>query len=148
MILLFPNYFKRCCGTLTSQTFVSNFFSLDCLALEEELEPQTHITRLCACFEPIKFLPPTFPTVNAGLVADAWQWRVDAVLAFVRILRSWKSCPRNLFVSDLEVFCHRREVNWTEFEDLEQRAANFYCQMFFNYFGRAPSIPRRVFSSQ
>ena len=141
-----PGLFREVLWDLNESNFRLEFFSLDCLASEEELDPREQIAWLCACFEPNEFIPPTFPMVNTGLVADGWKWRVDAVLALVEILSSWKSCPRNLRVLDPEIFRRRREVNQAGFEDLEQRAANFYCQMFYNYFGRAPSIPCRIFS--
>jgi hypothetical protein len=127
---------------LNECNFRLEFFALDCLASRHDLSTEDRLRRLCSCFDPVEFLPPSFPTSNRGLVAQEWHWRIDPVIAFVKILSTWTDLPRILETADLERFRRHIPGDQRDFEDLEARAARFYCQSFFNFFDRAPSIPR------
>src|ERR1700742_2683629 len=104
----------------------------------------TRLTRIARCFPDGDMIPPAIPSDNEGLVATAWKDRAPFTIAFMEVLWSWHDSPdilHSLSRSELkgQIESERR------FLQLEDTASEFYCQTFWNYFGRAPILPRRIY---
>ena len=81
-------------------------------------------------------------SVNHGLVADDWHARLPYVVALVTCMRCWnvEETPRAFKVVERECSTITKE----EALALEEAAASFYTQQFFDNFGRAAIIPHRI----
>jgi len=91
------------------------------------------------------FMTNRMPYGDMGLGARSWQNRARFVEAFRELLSSWpgeaaqqlKRMSAGVWVSDGVGF---QGTEWNVLA-VERIALPFYCQMFFNYFGRAATIP-------
>src|SRR6201999_2305721 len=80
---------------------------------------------------------------NEGLVATSWKDRAPFTAVLMEILRYWPHSPSMLHsLSRGELKGEFESECW--FLCLEDIASKFYCQTFWNYFGRAPILPRRI----
>ncbi|TFK58825.1 hypothetical protein BDN72DRAFT_677801 [Pluteus cervinus] len=103
-----------------------------------------HRSRLLACFN---VDPSTSPNPFAivpsnghiGLAAARPQDRLPLLLAFRNLFRDWECSLPPTVMQEPPTTQSRAEniISW------EGTLARFYCQTFFNYFGRAPVIPYR-----
>ncbi|KIY52363.1 hypothetical protein FISHEDRAFT_56093 [Fistulina hepatica ATCC 64428] len=84
------------------------------------------------------FIPSGIPEADFGVVGDVNDVSTGRSLArLARVMKSWPGCP--------EVVAQTHQ--YTDPQRLETSKAGiarFYCQSFFNEFGRAPTIPCRV----
>jgi hypothetical protein len=80
--------------------------------------------------------------VNYGLIADGWNTRLPYVMALVNRMRCWDvaQAPSAFGIVDRG----RSAITETEALELEEAAACFYTQQFFDYFGRAAVVPHRI----
>ncbi|KIY46362.1 hypothetical protein FISHEDRAFT_75699 [Fistulina hepatica ATCC 64428] len=88
---------------------------------------------------------------NRGLSADRWQDRVDAVTHLGRHLASvWDddAMPEAMLRLRTIWNLHTTDLNADEFHALEKMIAKYYCELFYNNFGRPPTVPRRLFDIQ
>ncbi|KIY46363.1 hypothetical protein FISHEDRAFT_75700 [Fistulina hepatica ATCC 64428] len=88
---------------------------------------------------------------NLGLSADRWQDRVDAVTHLGRHLASvWDDDAMPEAMLRLRTIWNLRamDLNADEFHALEKMIAKYYCELFYNNFGRSPTVPRRLFDVQ
>lgn len=87
------------------------------------------------------YLVTSFPSKNVGLAAINWKARAPHIFALRRLMKAWKGCPINILyaVEELTEGVSEYAVN-----TLESWVAEFYCQSFFNYFGRAAIVPHRI----
>ena len=58
--------------------------------------------------------------------------------ALRKVMSTWPNCPQALEVA------LREDAAESEAAEMEKVVAHFYCQTFFNYFGRAATLPRRL----
>jgi hypothetical protein len=93
---------------------------------------------LCAVFPregeglPGGYSLSTFPNRNSGLASsNSWDRR-RAILAFQSIVKSWPDCPGDIKAAP------------TPTDDLFTKITLFYCQTFFDCFGRPPVVPHRL----
>lgn len=75
---------------------------------------------------------------NQGLASHGWEDRGVYVLALQEVMRSWGG--------DLPPIIHVKKTFWgqEETEELERAVTDHYCKTFYNYFRRAPIMPRRL----
>ncbi|KAH6904760.1 hypothetical protein BKA70DRAFT_1431658 [Coprinopsis sp. MPI-PUGE-AT-0042] len=77
------------------------------------------------------------PTRDKGLASFSWQERNRSLVALLHLMKSWDGCPPHL----LAFAPSNREQSSI---DLERQVTQFYCQAFFDTFGRAAICPRRL----
>jgi hypothetical protein len=73
---------------------------------------------------------------DEGLGAKDWKNRRGYVEAFQLLLRDWPGAPATLTSMPLD-----SSSNAANLAAVEAVAYTFYCQTFWNYAGRAPSVP-------
>jgi hypothetical protein len=94
------------------------------------------------CFPVDPFRSLSLPTRNCGLAGSEIEERLPFVLALVRVMQSWKGDKPPVFQLAARTF---HEVSASQGTELEEVATKYYCQQFFNYFGRAALVPHRLF---
>jgi hypothetical protein len=65
-------------------------------------------------------------------------------MALVLIMKSWKGDKPVIFDAPVDNLCNFTQQGR---EQLEKVVARYYCQQFFNYFGRAAQIPHHLFAT-
>ena len=114
--------------------------NLDLSDTAQLLERQILISQ---CFPRSSFRPVTIPSENRGLAADNFEECFRFVTALLLVMKSWKGDKPVIFgvsSDNLRDFSQRAAM------DMENRIARYYCQQFYNYFGRAAQIPHRLFA--
>jgi hypothetical protein len=104
------------------------------------IERQMKISR---CFPINSFRHVTIPSENCGLAADDLNKRFPFVVELLHVLKSWRGEKPAIFgisMDNLRDSTHQARIQ------LEKTIAKYYCQQFFNYFGRAAQIPHRLFA--
>jgi len=89
------------------------------------------------------YLVDGLPVKNEGLVADHWTDRAPFIQKLDVLLMPW------LGWKEYKVKHVPGELSMTKREDvlaLEKALARYYCQQFFDHFGRAAILPRRLHS--
>lgn len=128
----------------------NNNFALELLATDRVRIPRDKMSeddamdrdaRVAACFPEGIFVSMDYPTVDKGLGAADWRERCEYVEAFRVLLSLWGG--RTALALE-EMFPIMPTSSEKEVEDVEKMAYPFYCQMFFDCFGRAPCIPARL----
>lgn len=94
------------------------------------------------CFPVDPFMTTSLPTRNCGLAGHNVEERLPFILALVRVMQSWKGSKPSVFQLVERPF---REISASHATELEEAATKYYCQQFFNYFGRAALVPHRLF---
>ena len=129
--------------------FIRELVSLDrraCTELDlsdtaQLLDRQTKIMR---CFPMDSFQHVTIPSINRGLAADNLGERFSFIIALFLVMKSWRGDQPKIFeASEENVHNFSYGQAWSSFENL---VAKYYCQQFFNYFGRAAQVPHRLFA--
>jgi hypothetical protein len=77
------------------------------------------------------------PSRDGGLASPRWQECHQCFIALHHLMKSWEGCPSSL--SDFTPTPTESSA-----QDLERLATQFYCQSFFDMFGRAPVCPHRL----
>lgn len=77
-----------------------------------------------------------------GLAAPSLLTRAPHMLALCRVMESWPGGDRarSFLETNLKA---RREPTMAEMEETERWATKFYCQTFYETFGRPPLLPHR-----
>ena len=87
------------------------------------------------------FVLHKLPVKDEGLVGRLWMDRMEYVEAFRALLSTWPKVGELVTMSagsrEGSTFISNRE----RVESVEAMAYPFYCQTFFEYSGRAPTIP-------
>ncbi|KAG6834115.1 hypothetical protein H0H93_011821 [Arthromyces matolae] len=102
----------------------------------------THLSvrqyKVSRCFPGRELLFFPLSEATHGLASDDQEERSPYLLAMQRLMRDWPSKKPAIFYVD--------RLRWSskETETLEQEIAKYYTQTFYNYFRRAPIIPRRL----
>jgi hypothetical protein len=83
-----------------------------------------------------------FPTYNTGFQAETMDARKPYLERLRKVMLAWPETPSVLDYSfypnpDKEAEKYSPQV-------LERRVIVFYCQTFFDYFGRPPIVPHRI----
>jgi len=82
------------------------------------------------------YLVSKFPTSDCGLASKVWQDRAPYIKIFREILSTWPGLPHGV--------CSRKLTSPVEVSVVEKALADFYCQTFYDHFGRAPITPHRL----
>jgi hypothetical protein len=82
------------------------------------------------------YLVITFPTFNHGLASKSWKDRAPYVKILRDILSSWPGFQ--------DAVRRRQLTTPVDVSLVEQYLADFYCQTFYDYFGRVPITPHRL----
>ena len=99
-----------------------------------------------ACFPEGILVGMHYPADDKGLGALRWQNRLEYVEAFRSLLSSWEG---DMVLEEVALQLEGSPLvmaTATEqhVEALEMVAYPFYCQTFFDHFGRAPCVPGRL----
>lgn len=130
-------------------------FALEVLALDRVIIPRVNLsyeegmkrdTEVYACFPEGILVGMEYPGVDEGLGALCWQNRLEYVEAFRSLLSTWEG---DMVSEEVALQLGRLPLvmaTATEqhVEALEMVAYPFYCQTFFDHFGRAPCVPGRL----
>ena len=116
------------------------YADLDLSDTAQLVERQMKISR---CFPINSFRRVTIPSENCGLAADDLGERFRFVIELLHVVKSWRGDQPALF--DISMDNLRNSTNQTRML-MEKTIAKYYCQQFFNYFGRAAQIPHRLFA--
>ncbi|EKM74122.1 hypothetical protein AGABI1DRAFT_48580 [Agaricus bisporus var. burnettii JB137-S8] len=73
------------------------------------------------------------PRHSFGISSGSWEERRPYVEAFRNAVVDWPNVPQELLTI--------ANNNQIDVERAESLVASFYCQTFFDYFGRAPCVP-------
>jgi hypothetical protein len=76
-----------------------------------------------------------------GLAAEDWRERAPYIIAMRTVLQSWMGFPHvaaTLIEKEIDAF-EEQEIMM-----METTLTRFYTQTFFNFFGRAAILPRRL----
>jgi hypothetical protein len=94
------------------------------------------------CFPVNPILSRSLPDRNCGLVADGIEECLPFLVSLVRVMQSWKGDKPPIFkLADRSY----QEIPGSQATGFEEAATKYYCQQFFNYFGRAALVPHRLF---
>jgi hypothetical protein len=99
-------------------------------------------TLISECFPVDPFMSTSLPSRNCGLAGPEVEERLPFVLALVRVMQSWKGDKPPVFELAAKSF---HEISASHATELEEAATKYYCQQFFNHFGRAALVPHRLF---
>jgi len=128
--------------------FAYEFLSLDrraCSILDTTSDDSQLVQRqalVSECFPVDPFLSRLLPDRNHGLAANDIEERIPHILSFVRVMQSWKGNKPPIFNLAARSY---QEIPLSQASALEEAATKYYCQQFFNYFGRAALLPHRLF---
>lgn len=113
---------------------------LDLLDTAQLLERQMKISR---CFPINSLRHITIPSENCGLAADNLGERFRFVVELLHVMKSWRGDKPVIFEISMD---NLRDSTQQTRILMEKTIAKYYCQQFFNYFGRAAQIPHRLFA--
>ena len=117
---------RRACGSLDLET--ANATQL----FEREID-------VSQCFHTSSFRHIRIPTENRGLADDDFDKRFRYITGLYYIVKSWKGVKPAMLVGELS------DLSPHSCMELEKVVTEYYCQQFFNYFGRAAQVPHRIF---
>ncbi len=131
--------------------FIRELVSLDrraCAELDlsdtvQLLDRQTKISR---CFPIESSQHVSIPSRNRGLAAENLSERFHFIIALFVVMKSWRGDQPKIFEASEENV--RNFSGQTALSSFENLVAKYYCQQFFNYFGRAAQIPHRLFATK
>ena len=138
---------------LAELNFCFEFMALDWKAHIPPAIPENRISRddlLLQCF-PGKIggsiLVARREFAHQGLAASSWRDRAPFIMAVKDIMRTWpgfdkvkEGCSGVDLDRNQDVECYSE----SEIDAMEVAVATFYTQTFYNFFGRAATIPRRL----
>jgi hypothetical protein len=94
----------------------------------------------CFAIGAFKYIPP--PNQNRGLAANTLRDRLPHLIGMVLVMQSWNGIKPAAFATANQ---SPADISDQEAKELEDVVTKYYCQQFFNYFGRAAQIPHRLF---
>lgn len=127
-------------------------FRIELLALDRSVFPRGKITSeqstvrenmMLDIFLDGTLIFHRLPAKDLGLGAKDWLACIPYVEAFRKFIIDWPSSPSRTLVSipDSLASAHDGEQRLLAAEGM---LFSFYCQTFFLYFGRAPSVPHHL----
>ena len=128
----------------------NNNFALELLATDRVRFPCHNLSEdegmdcdawVAACFPEGILVSVDYLMLDRGLGAAHWRDRYEYVEAFHLLLLLW-GWGIAMTLEEMLPLMHTSSER--EVEDVERLAYPFYCQKFFDFFGRAPCVPPRV----
>jgi len=128
-------------------------FRLEFLALNRCIWPRQQMSTSAAerreemircCFPQQSLILLNLPRYDLGLGAQGFEDRYEYVEAFQEVLATWPGSGAEALRGMTAVRREGKRVSEAHGEEvyaIERVAYRFYCQTFFDYFGRAPTIP-------
>jgi len=143
------NVVRQILWELYEVNFIHELLSLDrraCADLDSSNTSQLFERQIeiSWCFSISSFKHILIPSENDGLAADDLDKRFRFITALILVMKSWKGDKPTVFNSPVEKFRH---FTRTEVLHVEKVVAEYYCQQFYDYFGRAAQIPHRLFAT-
>jgi hypothetical protein len=89
------------------------------------------------------FLVGAMPTSNQGLAAERWEDRLPFVENLRMLMSDWPGHSA-VKLKGIKVFNPSFAPTCSYVEEVERILAPFYCQTFFDFFGRAAITPHRI----
>jgi hypothetical protein len=114
--------------------------NLDLSSAEQLFDRQVEISQ---CFDENSFQHVPIPSENRGLADNDFDKRFRFVTGLVFVMNSWKGDKPAMLAGDLS----RVQLSPDETREMEKVVAKYYCQQFFNYFGRAAQVPHCLFAT-
>ena len=141
------NIFREILWELYELNFIHELQSLDCRACDNlDLSSAAQLfaqqIEISQCFHTSSFQHVPIPSENHGLADDDFDKRFRFVTALVFVMNSWKGAKPAMLDGDLS----NLQLSPDAAMELEKVVAKYYCQQFFNYFGRAAQVPHRLFA--
>jgi hypothetical protein len=142
------NVVREILWELYELNFIHELQSLDLRACSDlDLSSATQLfdrqIKISQCFRTSSFRQVSIPSENLGLADDDFDKRFQSVTGLVFVMNSWKGDKPAILASDL----FDLQLTPDGAMELEKIVAKYYCQQFFNYFGRAAQVPHRLFST-
>jgi len=142
------NVVREILWELYEANFIHELQSLDRRACRDlDLSSATQLfdrqIEISQCFHTSSFQYVTIPSENRGLADDDFDKRFRFITALVFVMKSWKGDKPAILAGDL----FDLQLTPDGAMELEKVVAKYYCQLFFNYFGRAAQVPHRLFCS-
>jgi hypothetical protein len=138
------NVIRQVLWELYELNFAQEFVSLDRRACEildranhEILYEQQISISKCFVSNTLSYAP--LPNTNCGLAADTIKDRIPYLRRMVRIMKTWKGIKPAIFDRAESLRLTDQQAG-----DIEDAVTKYYCQQFYNYFGRAAQIPHRL----
>ena len=138
------NLVREVVWDLTEHNFRAELVALDhCIHPRHSMTQQMADARnadLCDCFSGDSVINLTWPADNRGCLgardaADRWPF----VEAFRKIVSTWPHPAAGMLLNPAMAITGPDDPRLEKVQDLAFPA---YCQLFFRFFGRAPTIPR------
>lgn len=110
-------------------------------------EAEDRAERLGACFKGgvgAMFAPSPSASASAGLAARTLEGRAPYILALRNVMVLWRGGQDVLGSENVHNGKQYDKYDTKALQEMEAQATRFYCQSFFNFFGRAPLLPHRV----
>ncbi|KAJ7615140.1 hypothetical protein DFH06DRAFT_1013510 [Mycena polygramma] len=116
-------------------------FRIELVALDRRVTGYNRREQCCGCFPERMLFDIPIELSKRGFADMQVTRRHQYVVRLAKLMLLWPDAPRSLRDAQLEL-----ERAWSESEmrKLEDDVAAFYCQSFYDYFGRAPVIPMRI----
>jgi hypothetical protein len=115
--------------------------NLDVTDAAQLLERQLKVS---ACFPPNLFRHITIPSENCGLATNDFNKRLPFIISLLLVIKSWKGDKPVIFGASEENI-HGFSLNAAM--AFEKLVTKYYCQQFFNNFGRAAQIPHCLYDN-
>jgi hypothetical protein len=127
--------------------FAYELLSLDrraCSNLDtsDDLQLMQRQAMVSKCFPVDPFLSRSLPDRNCGLAANTIEERLPFIVLLVRVMQSWRGNKPPIF--NLAAGSYQK-IPGSQATGFEEAATKYYCQQFFNYFGRAALVPHHLF---
>jgi hypothetical protein len=130
--------------------FTYEFLSLDCrscVGLDLSDGPKLFECQalISGCFAVGAFKYVPLPDRNQGSAADSLQDRLPCLIGMVLVMQSWNGIkPAPFAIANQSP----PDISDQQAKELEDVVTRYYCQQFFNHFGRVAQVPHRLFPSQ
>jgi hypothetical protein len=138
------NVVRQILWELYELNFAQEFISLDrraCNELDlsdnEKLYERQSLISKCFVSNTLDYAP--LPNSNCGLGAETICDRLPYLRCMVQVMEVWKGTKPAIFR-----IAHHSLLD-QQATELEDAVVKYYCQQFYNYFGRAAQIPHRLF---
>jgi hypothetical protein len=141
------NIVREILWELYELNFIHELQSLDrraCqnLDLQNAVQLFDRQTEISQCFHTSSFRHVSIPSENIGLANDDFDNRFGFVTGLYFVTKSWRGDKPAMLTEDISDLTPSSAI------ELEKVLAKYYCQQFFNYFGRAAQVPHRLFASK
>lgn len=110
---------------------------------DADLTRTEKVTRVFTPFPMLVTWAQPFPTVNPAVSAATRLARIPALAALRELMLDWPACPPVLAQVSFDM-PHLQDPTTPLLAGLEHTVMLFYCQSFYDHFGRPPVLPHRL----